>query len=137
MKYICLVYHDERELRELPEPQLDEMIVACGEWVGEMQGANHHVYSAALQAPQMAATLKKRDGKIFITDGPFTETKEFLAGFTILEARDLNEAIQIVSKSPALSMARMEVRPLLLSDSDPSDPMDVKITAALRRCFHE
>ena len=105
MKYLCLVYLDEKRLGELP----DEDCVAFDEGVRK---SGHCVASEALQSVSTATTVRMRNGKMSITDGPFAETKEQLAGFYMIEARDLNEAIQIASKIPPARVGSVEVRPI-------------------------
>ncbi len=136
MNYICLVYQDEKKLESTPEADFDAIVGECGEWVGELEKGGNHVYSTGLQSVRTAATLRLRDGKVSVTDGPFAETKEVLAGFTILQARDLNEAIQLASKLPAVQLGSVEVRPVLDAGTDVTDPLDQKIVASVRRAGH-
>ena len=105
MKYLCLVYLDEKRLGELP----DEDCVAFDEGVRK---SGHCIASEALQSVSTATTVRMRNGKMSITDGPFAETKEQLAGFYMIEARDLNEAIQLASKIPPARVGSIEVRPI-------------------------
>jgi hypothetical protein len=105
MKYLCLVYLDEKRLNELP----DEDCVAFDEGIRK---SGHCIASEALQSVTAATTVRMRNGKMSITDGPFAETKEQLAGFYMIEARDLNEAIQIASKIPPARVGSIEVRPV-------------------------
>src|ERR1700687_957373 len=111
MKYICLVYHEEKKLDALTQDELDALVGECGVWVEELDKGGHHVFSAGLQSIRTATTVRNRNGKLTMTDGPFAETKEFLGGFTILNARDLNEAIQLASKLPAARLGSIDVRP--------------------------
>jgi len=113
MKYVCLVYHEEEKLAALSQPQMDGLVGACIGWVEELEASGHHIFSAGLQSIRTAATVRHRNGKLSMTDGPFAETKEFLGGFTLIDAKDLNEAIQIASKFPAARIGSMEVRPVL------------------------
>jgi hypothetical protein len=105
MKYLCLVYLDEGRLDELP----DEDCVAYDTAIRE---SGHCIASEALQSIQTATTVRLRNGKVSVTDGPFAETKEQLAGFYLIEAKDLNEAIQIASKIPPARVGSIEVRPI-------------------------
>jgi len=105
MKYLCLVYLDEKRLDELP----DEDCVAYDTMI---RNSGQCLASEALQSVQTATTVRIRGGKLSITDGPFAETKEQLAGFYMIEARDLNEAIQIASKIPPARVGCVEVRPI-------------------------
>jgi hypothetical protein len=105
MKYLCLVYLDENRLHELPDED-------CVEYDVSIRKSGHCIASEALQSVQTATTVRMRNGKLSITDGPFAETKEQLAGFYMIEARDLNEAIQIASKIPPARVGSIEVRPI-------------------------
>jgi hypothetical protein len=105
MKYLCLVYLDEKRLEELPDED-------CVEYDASIRRSGHCLASEALQSVQTATTVRVRNGKMSITDGPFAETKEQLAGFYMIEARDLNEAIQIASKIPPARVGSIEVRPI-------------------------
>jgi hypothetical protein len=98
----------------------------------ELEKSGHHVFSAGLQSARTATTVRHSGGKVSLTDGPFAETKEFLGGFNILEARDLNEALQLVSKF-ASALMTVEVRPVLDANAELTDPLDQKIVATLRR----
>jgi hypothetical protein len=105
MKYLCLVYLDEKRLDELPDED-------CVEFDTDIRKSGHCIASEALQSVQTATTVRIRDDRLSVTDGPFAETKEQLAGFYMIEARDLNEAIQIASKIPPARVGSVEVRPI-------------------------
>ena len=105
MKYLCLVYLDARRLDELPDED-------CVEFDEGIRKTGHCIASEALQSVQTATTVRVRNGKVSITDGPFAETKEQLAGFYMIEARDLNEAIQIAGRIPPARVGSIEVRPI-------------------------
>ena len=104
MKYLCLVYLDEKRLDELPDED-------CVEFDTGVRRSGHCIASEALQSVQTATTVRVRNDKVSVTDGPFAETKEQLAGFYMIEARDLNEAIQIAAKIPPARVGSIEVRP--------------------------
>jgi len=96
MKYACLVYIEGKNQDSLSEADLDAIVAECAAaeaWREELQKGGHYVFSAGLQSVTTAATVRHRSGKVSVTDGPFAETKEFLGGFTIIEARDINEAL--------------------------------------------
>jgi hypothetical protein len=112
MRYVCLVYQDERNL-DIPRDRLEARVRECAAWVEDLAKGGQHIYSAGLQSVATAMTLRSRDGKVSVTDGPFAETKEFLAGFTLIDARDLNDAIRQASRLAACSRGSIEVRPLL------------------------
>ncbi len=105
MKYLCLVYLDEKKLDELPDED-------CVEFDTGIRNSGHCIASEALESVQTATTVRVRNGKVAVTDGPFAETKEQLAGFYMIEASDLNEAIQIASKIPPARVGSIEVRPI-------------------------
>ena len=105
MKYLCLVYSEEGKL----EAVSDRECMAFGE---ELQRDGHRLAAEALQPIQTATTVRVRNGRLSLTDGPFAETKEQLAGFYLIDARDLNEAIQLASKIPPARVGSIEVRPV-------------------------
>lgn len=132
MKYICLVYHDGSQLDDITDQDFEEIFRGCGRWVGEL-GAENHVFSAGLQSTSTAATIRARDGKVAVTDGPFAETKEWLGGFTVLEANSMDEAIEKASKLAATSRSTIEVRPIIDEDAELKDPVDQRIDRIRRR----
>jgi hypothetical protein len=105
MKYLCLVYLDEKRLDELPDED-------CVAYDTGIRKSGHCLASEALQSVQTATSVRVRNGKVSVTDGPFAETKEQLAGFYMIEAQDLNEAIQIAAKIPPARVGCIEVRPI-------------------------
>jgi len=107
MKYLCLVYLDEKRLDELPDSD-------CLEYDAALRESGHCIASEALQSVQTATTVRVRNGKTSITDGPFAETREQLAGFYLIEAQDLNEAIQLAARIPPAQVGSIEVRPIRL-----------------------
>ncbi|HYS57278.1 MAG TPA: YciI family protein [Burkholderiales bacterium] len=104
MKYLCLVYLEEQKLHAVP----DSDCKACGEG---LRKSGHHIAAEALQPVHTATTVRVRNGQVSVTDGPFAETKEQLAGFYLIDAKDLNEAIQLASKIPPARVGSIEVRP--------------------------
>ncbi|MGP9799646.1 YciI family protein [Rheinheimera sp. NSM] len=109
MKYLCLVYSDENSLHSLPDSPHDS---ECNAYAEKIQGSGRMLAAEALQSVSTATTIRVRSGKVSITDGPFAETKEQLAGFYLVEAHDLNEAIQIAAGIPAARVGSVEVRPV-------------------------
>lgn len=105
MKYLCLVYLEEQKLHAVP----DRECMACGEG---LRGSGVLLAAEALQPVATATTVRVRHGQVSITDGPFAETKEQLAGFYLIDARDLNDAIQVASKIPPAREGSIEVRPI-------------------------
>lgn len=112
MKYLCLVYYDEKNMAAMPETDWAALNRECIACVDNLSGSGHFVAGEALQPTEAATTLRIRNGKLSTTDGPFAETKEQLAGFYLLDARDLNEAIQLASKIPPARYGSVEVRPV-------------------------
>jgi hypothetical protein len=133
MKYLCLVYQEERKLDALPQGDLDALVGASIAWTLDLEKSGHHVFSAGLQSSRTAKTVRERSGNVSITDGPFAETKEYLGGFTLLDARDLNEALELASRLPAARLGSIEVRPVLEPAAELTDMLDQKIGAAIRR----
>src|SRR5437879_8345899 len=111
MMYLCLVYLEEKKLDDVPDSECK----ACGE---ELRKNGHHIAAEALQSVQTATTVRVRNGRVSVTDGPFAETKEQLAGFYMVEANDLNEAILIATKIPPARVGSIEVRPIRQLGSD-------------------
>jgi hypothetical protein len=105
MKYLCLVYLDEKRLNELPDED-------CVAYDAAIRDSGHCLASEALQSVHTATTVRVRDGKVSVTDGPFAETKEQLTGFYMIEAKDLDEAIRIASNIPPVRVGSIEVRPV-------------------------
>jgi hypothetical protein len=137
MEYLCLIYQDDNKLAALSDADLDAIVGGCIAWTEDIEQSGHHVLCAGLQSVRTAVTVRNRNGKVSATDGPFAETKEHLGGFTIIRARDLNEAIAIASKLPAAITGSVEVRPLMKPDVDLTDTLDRRIAGAIRRCVGE
>jgi hypothetical protein len=107
MKYLCLVYGEENAIRSMSDRH-------CLEYDEAIRASGHCIASESLQPVATATTVRVRNRKVAVTDGPFAETKECLAGFYLIDARDLNEAIQIAAKIPPASIGSIEVRPIRL-----------------------
>ena len=105
MKYLCLVYGEESALQKMDD-------VHCLDFDQSIRESGHCVASEALEPVETATTVRVRNGKVNIVDGPFAETKEQLAGFYLIEARDLDEAIRIAAKIPPAEVGSIEVRPI-------------------------
>ncbi|PXW85744.1 hypothetical protein C8R34_11854 [Nitrosomonas sp. Nm84] len=105
MKYLCLVYCEESMLDALPDSD-------CLTYDERIRQSGHCLASEALQPIHTATTVRVRNGKVNITDGPFAETKEQLAGFYLIEAQHLDEAIQLAAQIPPAQVGSIEVRPI-------------------------
>lgn len=112
MKYICLAYEEETKLTSLSKSEWDVLRRETLDYLEELRKRGHLISAEPLQSARNAATVRVRSGKTSITDGPFAETKEALGGFFLINARDLNEAIQVASKWPSARLGSIEVRPI-------------------------
>jgi hypothetical protein len=112
MKYICLGYYEPAKLTAMTEDERNAMFDECFEYNDYLRANGHCIFEEALQPPETALTLYWKNGKVAMTDGPFTETKEQIGGLGVLEARDMNHAIQLVSQHPSLKYGTSwEIRP--------------------------
>jgi hypothetical protein len=111
MKYICLGYLDETAWEAMSEAERNALMDECFAYDDVLREGGHFAGGEALQSPRNAATLRYRNGKVSVTDGPYAETKEQLGGILILEATDLNHAIQLMSKHPGVKVGPFEIRP--------------------------
>jgi len=113
MKYACLVYIDDTIMGALSPEEGVRLTDATVEADWDLRERGQLILAQPLQAPETAVTIRVRNGKASKTDGPFAETKEFLGGFYLIEARDVDEAIRIVEEDPMASMGSVEIRPFL------------------------
>jgi hypothetical protein len=105
MKYLCLVYGDEKKIGAMDDDE-------CMAYDAALRGDGRCLASESLQSVRTATTVRVRNGRISVTDGPFAETKEQLAGFYLIDARDRDEAIEIASKIPPARVGSIELRPI-------------------------
>ena len=113
MKYICLGYMEPGKFEGMTEDEQHAVFDECFEYNDRLRANGHAATEVPLQPPETAVTLYWKNGKVATTDGPYTETKEQLAGLLLLEARDLNHAIQLMSQHPALTYGNpFEIRPV-------------------------
>jgi hypothetical protein len=113
MKYLCLIYENEKNWETLPQSEAEAVM---GEYFGfteEIRRNGKYIAGEALQPTPTATTVRVRNGKVSTTDGPFAETKEQLGGFYLIEAKDLNDAIQVAAKIPSARFGAIEVRPVV------------------------
>jgi len=113
MKYICLVYFENKIWDNFAESDSKKLTVESMAYDKELEKSGHYIVAEALQSVQTATTVRVRNGKASITDGPFSETKEVLGGFILIQARDLNEALQVAAKIPLARYGSVEVRPVM------------------------
>jgi hypothetical protein len=113
MKFMLLFQLDEKRWAELPDAERDGLMSDCDRYAQEMVASGHARHCAALHPSSTATTLRLHEGRRVITDGPFTETKEVLAGYQIVECQNLDEALEIAARFPPLRTgASVEVRPI-------------------------
>jgi hypothetical protein len=113
MRYLCLIYEDEKGWEKLPKDQADAMMGEYFAFTDGIKKSGQYVGGEALQPTQTATTVRVRNGKVSTTDGPFAETKEQLGGYYLINAKDLNEAIQVASRIPSARWGEVEVRPIM------------------------
>lgn len=112
MKYLCLVCLDEKKLDALPGKEYDALTDESLAYDDVLRKGGHFIAAQALESVHSATTVRVQNGKVSVTDGPFAETNEQIGGFILIEARDLNEAIQLASRIPAIRLGGIEVRPI-------------------------
>ena len=112
MKYLCLVYQDETGATKLPKEVIDAAKTEYQAFAAGIKQSGHYIGSHGLQPTTAATTVRVRNGKISTTDGPFAETKEQLGGYFLIDAKDLNDAIQVAAKIPSAKWGSIEVRPI-------------------------
>jgi hypothetical protein len=111
MKFICLGFHEESNWAAMSEGERQSFMEQCFAYDDELRRGGHFLGGEALQAVRNAATIRYRSGQVVVTDGPYAETKEQLGGILVLEARDLNHAIQLMSRHPGVRAGGFEIRP--------------------------
>ena len=113
MKFICLGYYDEGKFNGMTESQQDAMFDTCFDYDDHLRANGHWAGGDALQPVETARTVSWKNGKVATTDGPYAETKEQIGGILVLEARDMNHAVQIMEQHPALKFGSIfEIRPV-------------------------
>ena len=111
MKYVCLGYMEANKFETMSESERNAFVDGCFAYDDVLRKNGHFAGGEALQSARNAVTLRAQGGKVTVTDGPYAETKEQLGGILILEARDLNHAIQLLSKHPGVRGGPFEIRP--------------------------
>lgn len=111
MRYLCLIYLNESELGKMPQKDMEALNARHLELNEDLLRSGHFIEAESLSPGASATTLKVRNGRTAVIDGPYAETKEMVAGFYLIEARDLNEAIQVASRLPSAPLGAVEVRP--------------------------
>ena len=116
MRYLCLIYESEKQWETMPKDQADAIFGEYSSFTEGIKQSGHLLGGEALQPTQTATTVRVRGGKVATTDGPFAETKEQLGGYYLINARDLNDAIQVAAKIPGSRLGCVEIRPIMEFD---------------------
>lgn len=111
MKYVCLGYIQPGKFENMTETERNNMLDECFTYDDVLRKNGHFASGEALQSPDTATTLHWKEGRMVVTDGPYAETKEQLGGILVLEARDLDHAIQLISMHPGVKAGPWEIRP--------------------------
>ena len=114
MQYMCLIYDEENTWDNLPEDERNAVFAEYGSFTESIKGSGNYVAGDALQPTSTATTVRIRDGKTMVTDGPFAETKEQLGGYYLVEAKDVDEALKIAERIPSARYGSIEVRPVVV-----------------------
>ena len=114
MKYLCMIYDDETKLAAMSKSESDAFMGEYRAFSQSIRAGGQYIAGEALQSVSTATTVRVRNGKVSTTDGPFAETREQLGGFYLIDARDLNEAIQLASRIPSARIGGIEVRPVMV-----------------------
>jgi len=112
MKYLCLIYDEEQRWATMAQAEMEAMMGEYFAFTKDIRQSGHYLGGNDLQPTRSATTVRVRNGRLSTTDGPFAETKEQLGGYYLIEAKDLNEAIQIASRIPSAKLGAIEVRPV-------------------------
>jgi hypothetical protein len=113
MKYVCLIYDEEKKLQGMSQKESETFMKDYFAFTESIRQSGNYLAGEALQSIGSATSLRHRSGKLSTTDGPFMETNEQLGGFYLIEARDLNEALQIAARIPSVKTGTIEVRPVV------------------------
>lgn len=113
MKYLCLIYDEEKKMAGMSKAEGDAFMGEYFAFTNDIRAKGQYVHGEALQPVSTATTVRLRGGNLVTTDGPFAETTEQLGGFYLIEARDLNDAIQVAAKIPSAKIGSIEVRPVV------------------------
>lgn len=113
MKYLCVIFYDEKVRNALADHDSQALIDESRSVSEDMRRSGHLLTAFPLEAVYSASSVRIRNGKVAVTDGPFTETREQIGGFVLLEASDLNQAIQLASRIPPARLGGVEVRPVM------------------------
>lgn len=111
MKFVCMGYFDESKWEQLSEPEIQSMMQECLDYDDELRRGGHFLGGEALQSARCSKTISSKNGEVTVTDGPYVETKEYIGGILLLEARDMDHAVELMSKHPGAKVGPFEIRP--------------------------
>ena len=112
MRYLCLIYDEEKKMAAMSKGEQDAFMGEYFAFTEDVKKSGHYIGGEALQPVGTATTVRMRSGKMSTTDGPFAETKEQLGGYYLINAKDLNDALQVASRIPSAKTGTVEVRPI-------------------------
>ena len=113
MKYLLFCCTEEKRLETMSKSEFDALMEETSAYCEALRNSGHLIAAEPLEPVQMAMTVRVRNGRVSVSDGPFAETKEQIGGFFLINARDLNEAIQVASRFPSARLGSLEVRPVM------------------------
>ena len=113
MKYMLLIHDEEQAWGKMSQAEQQRIYSEYGQFTQEIESSGHHLASSQLQPTSTATSVRIRDGKRLVTDGPFAETREQLGGYYLVQAKDLDEAIELAARIPSARMGTIEVRPVV------------------------
>jgi len=111
VKLVCLAYIEPGKMEKVPKKERDSIVDACFEHDDRLRANGQFLIGEALQPPDSAKTVRIQNGKVIVTDGPYAETKEQIGGILVLEARDMDHAVQLISQHPGVQLGPWEIRP--------------------------
>ena len=112
MQYLCLIYSDETMYPKMARAEAENMMAEYMAFTAKVKESGHYIGGNRLQPTHTSTSVRIRNGNLSATDGPFAETKEQLGGYYLIEAKDLNDAIQVASRIPGAKVGTIEVRPI-------------------------
>ncbi len=113
MKYLLLIHHDEEAFGKISETKRKEMLAESVQLTHQLHANEQYVHASPLHPAALSVIVRMREGQAFVTDGPFVETREQLAGYFLINAKDLDEAVRIATRVPGARIGTVEVRPLI------------------------
>ncbi len=113
MKYILLIYDDPKVWEAMTESEIGKLMAEYRQFTDELHASGHFIAGSQLQPETSATSVRKREGKVLLTDGPFMETRETLGGYYLVNAKDLDEAVSLAERIPSARYGTIEVRPLV------------------------